>query len=346
MKPAIRAASVALGLAIGAAGAWVAWLLAVPAQFILGPAIAVTVAGVSGLRTDMPAPLRNAAFVVIGAIMGSGVTPGVLDAARKWPLSFLVLGASLVVIMGITAVLFRRFWGYDRTTAVLSSAPGHLSFVIGLGAETGGNLAAISIVQSIRLLCLTLFVPVIVAAWGFGDAAHAGSVPAVAMSLPQLAAMLPACLGAGYALNRLRMPAGFLIGAMLVSTVLHLTGSVQGVVPDWLAVPCFIAMGTMIGARFSGVRAPELFRYSGAGLLATAIAVAIAGAAAALASSVTGIALGPMLIAFAPGGVETMAAIALLVNADPAFVAAHHMMRLFILTGLIPLFLGRSAGRI
>ncbi len=37
-----------------------------------------------------------------------------------------------------------------------------------------------------------------------------------------------------------------------------------------------------------------------------------------------------------------MAAIALLVNADPAFVAAHHVMRLFMLTGMIPLFLGRK----
>ncbi len=112
--------------------------------------------------------------------------------------------------------------------------------------------------------------------------------------------------------------------------------------PDWLSVPCFIVMGAMIGTRFSGVRPRDLARFAGAGVITTVIAVGIAGAAAWFASWLTGLPLGPMLVAFAPGGVETMAAIALLINADPAFVAAHHVMRLFILLALVPLFLGSS----
>lgn len=341
MKPAVRAASVALAFALGGAGAILAWLASVPAPFILGPAVAVTIAGVAGLRTEIPTPLRNAAFVVIGAIMGSGVTPGVLDAAWQWPLSFLALGLTMAVIMAVTTALLRQKWHYDRTTAVLSSAPGHLSFVMGLGAETGGNLAAISIVQSIRLLCLTLFVPMVVALGGF-ELPGVSAMPAGEMPLVQLAAMLPACFAAGYALHRLRLPAGFLIGAMLVSTIAHLAGLAHGAIPAWLSVPCFVAMGTMIGTRFSGIRPGELVRYAGAGLVSTAIAVLFAATGAVVAAFLTGLPLGPLLIAFAPGGVETMAAIALLVNADPAFVAAHHVMRLFMLTAMIPLFLGRS----
>jgi uncharacterized membrane protein AbrB (regulator of aidB expression) len=37
-----------------------------------------------------------------------------------------------------------------------------------------------------------------------------------------------------------------------------------------------------------------------------------------------------------------MSAIALAVDADPAYVAAHHVMRLFMLTALIPIFLRRA----
>jgi membrane AbrB-like protein len=163
--------------------------------------------------------------------------------------------------------------------------------------------------------------------------------------LLQLAAMLPACAALGFALHWLRMPAAFLIGAMLVSTLAHLTGLVEGMVPAWLSIPSFVIMGVMIGTRFSGVRLRDLARYAGAGLMTTCIAVAIAGVAAYFASWLTGLPLAPMLVAFAPGGVETMAAIALLINADPAFVAAHHVMRLFILTGLVPIFLGRQKSR-
>ncbi len=153
-------AALALALALGAAGAALAWFASVPAPFILGPAVVVTIAGIAGLKTAIPAPLRNGAFVVIGAIMGSSVTPQVLDAARHWPQSFAILALSIVAIMAVTTAIFRRFYVYDRVTAVLSSTPGHLSFILGLGAATGGNLAAISVIQSVRLLALTLFVPV------------------------------------------------------------------------------------------------------------------------------------------------------------------------------------------
>lgn len=333
-------AALALALALGAAGAALAWFASVPAPFILGPAVVVTIAGIAGLKTAVPAPLRNGAFVVIGAIMGSSVTPQVLDAARHWPQSFAILALSIVAIMAVTTAIFRRFYVYDRVTAVLSSTPGHLSFILGLGAATGGNLAAISVIQSVRLLALTLFVPVAVAIGGFELPAN--TRPNGSMPMLQLAAMLPACAAFGYALHRLRMPAGFLIGAMLVSFAVHLTGTVEGLVPDWLSVPCFIVMGAMIGTRFSGVRPRDLARFAGAGVITTVVAVGIAGAAAWFASWLTGLPLGPMLVAFAPGGVETMAAIALLINADPAFVAAHHVMRLFILLALVPLFLGSS----
>jgi uncharacterized membrane protein AbrB (regulator of aidB expression) len=47
-------------------------------------------------------------------------------------------------------------------------------------------------------------------------------------------------------------------------------------------------------------------------------------------------------VAFAPGGVEAMAAMALSMDYDPAFVATHHVFRLLFLMALLPLLLGRS----
>ena len=49
-----------------------------------------------------------------------------------------------------------------------------------------------------------------------------------------------------------------------------------------------------------------------------------------------------MLVAFAPGGLETMVAMGAVIGADAGFVAAAHIARLFMLTGLVPLFLGRG----
>jgi uncharacterized membrane protein AbrB (regulator of aidB expression) len=46
-----------------------------------------------------------------------------------------------------------------------------------------------------------------------------------------------------------------------------------------------------------------------------------------------------VFVAFAPGGVEAMAAMALALNYDPAFVAVHHIYRIILLILSLPLFL-------
>jgi uncharacterized membrane protein AbrB (regulator of aidB expression) len=46
-------------------------------------------------------------------------------------------------------------------------------------------------------------------------------------------------------------------------------------------------------------------------------------------------------LAFAPGGVEVMAAIAVETGLEPAFVAAHHVFRLIVLTVLVPVMIAR-----
>lgn len=282
--------------------------------------------------------MRNMVFVIIGCVMGSGVTPEVVRGVATWPASVFLLAASVAAVLWTTARLLERGFRHGRTTAVLAAAPGHLSFVMSLGAETGGHLPAIGVIQSIRLLCLTLIVPFAVTAFGYALAPTA--VPgARETTLPWLAALVLAAWAGGWLLTLLKMPASWLIGGLFVSTAGHATGVVEGSVPQWLSIPAYVFMGSLIGSRFAGVTLTELRRYAAAGLLATAVSAVIAIAFAVLAAELTGLPMGQVLIAFAPGGVETMSAMAVLMHADPAYVAAHHVLRLFVLTGLLPLFL-------
>jgi hypothetical protein len=58
-----------------------------------------------------------------------------------------------------------------------------------------------------------------------------------------------------------------------------------------------------------------------------------------LVSWLLSMAYGQVFVAFAPGGVEAMAAMALALNYDPAFVAVHHIYRIIMLILALPLFL-------
>ncbi|MCJ9753740.1 AbrB family transcriptional regulator, partial [Neorhizobium sp. BETTINA12A] len=57
----------------------------------------------------------------------------------------------------------------------------------------------------------------------------------------------------------------------------------------------------------------------------------------------TGVPLDAALIAFAPGGLETMSAMAVMLHADPTYVGAHHVLRLMFLSVLMPVVLGKEA---
>jgi hypothetical protein len=56
-------------------------------------------------------------------------------------------------------------------------------------------------------------------------------------------------------------------------------------------------------------------------------------------SAVTGFPFAQIWIAYAPGGVEGMAAMALSLHLDPVFVATHHIFRILALIGLLPILL-------
>lgn len=331
-------------LGIAALGAAVTYALSFPAPFLTGPAIAVTLAGLAGVRTKaLPQRLRDVVFVILGLTIGQGVTPDVFGAMRTWPVTLVALGVSLFAIIFFTRAALMRFWSMDAATAFLSSSPGHLSYVLGLSEGVKADLKIVSIVQSIRVLALTLLVPVAVTLTGrIPD--RALEAPAETAPGPLLALIIAAGL-AGYVLQRLKLPAAYLIGGMLVSIAAHVSGLVSGVMSFWLAAAAFVSLGALIGSRFSGVTGPELRRAFSAGVMVTVLGVVLAGAFAVLAHWITGMDLIAILVAFAPGGLETMAAMSVILGIDPTFVATHHVTRLLMLTAIVPFFVLRGRGK-
>ena len=327
-------------LATGTAGALIATFLHFPAAFLTGPAIAVTLAGLFGLPLSIPMPLRNICFVAIGMIIGSGVSPETLEAARHWPLSFIGLVVNLVIIMQAAWMLLIKVWRFDRKTALFAAIPGHLSYALSLASETsGGSLVTVGMIQSMRILSLTLLVPFSVAAMGLTPENVVLVRPV--MGLAWLTGTLLVALAVGMVFLRLNMPAAFLMGGIAAAAASHLTGIASGVVPQWIVVPCFVILGSLIGTRFSNISLYVLRRALLAAMAVTALTFAISMISAIVVSELTGLDIKQMFLAYAPGGLETMIAIAVNLKIDPTFVAGHHVFRLLVLLVLIPLFLRR-----
>lgn len=339
----MRGAAIALGFAFPGAVALAA--AGVPAGALLGATAAVAAAALAGLGPVVPALLRNLAFAVIGLSLGAGITGGILDDIARWPISLLGLALTVVLTMAVTGRLLVRAFGLGPDTAALSVSPGALSYAVALAAQGHGDLRSVVLLQSVRLLLVTLCLPPAIAALAglaspgpiaAGGAVEPGSLPALALVLAGLAG--------GRLLDRAGSPAAYLLAGLAVSGSAHALGWVTGALPDPVILFGFAVTGAVIGSRFTGIALPDLMRLAAAGVAATSLSVALSAAGALGVAMLTGLSFPVVWVAFAPGGVEGMAAIGLALGYDPAFVATHHIFRIIAVITLLPLAL-RLAGR-
>jgi hypothetical protein len=325
---------------IGAAGGALFEVLGLPAAWLSGSLVAVTIAAFSGLEVKVPNWMTSGMFLLMGTIMGSAVTPDTLRLMLSWPISMGGLLILVPAIVGGIMLYLARVEGYSRSTAFYAAIPGAMNYVMALTLGSKADARAVVVVQSFRLVLLVAALP------GFLSLAGLGTVvikpPATAAvtwwEFPLLFLLSFSC---GLGMERVRVPGGATVGAMVASAVLHATGLVTAQVPQPLAIFAFITMGALIAGRFAGTSLIELrmlLRPSvGAFLVGTAVTILVA----ALTAFLAGLPLGKVILAYAPGGIEAMAILAFVLDMDPAFVSAHHIVRFVGIAVLLP-FVARA----
>ena len=322
----------------GTLGSLFGWGLALPAPFLMGPVIVSTLFAILRTGFSVPEQIKQISFILIGISVGSNVTPEALLSISRWPLSILLMILSVITIIFLCKIILQNFFGMDKKSSLLASTPGHLSFVLMLGTETKADTTKIAIIQSIRVLALTIITPVIVVLYS-GSELNDANLQREIMNSGSLVALCLLSIIGGLLLKVLNFPAPFLIGAMLISALSHGTNLTPGYVPNLLEGIAFAILGTVIGARFVGVEMKSLKSCLVSGLTITLAGVFICFLATSIIYKITGIPFIHIFIAIAPGGLETMVAMGGLVDAEPTYVAFHHVMRLFFIALLIPIVL-------
>ena len=330
--------SIIMAFFAGTLGSLFGWGLALPAPFLMGPVIVSTLFAILRTGFSVPEQIKQISFILIGISVGSNVTPEALLSISRWPFSILIMILSVITIILLCKIILQNFFGMDKKSSLLASTPGHLSFVLMLGTETKADTTKIAIIQSIRVLALTIITPVIVVLYS-GSELNDANLQREIMNSGSLVVLCLLSIIGGLLLKVLNFPAPFLIGAMLISALSHGTNLTPGYVPNFLEGIAFAILGTVIGARFVGVEMKSLKSCLVSGLTITLAGVFICFLATSIIYKITGIPFIHIFIAIAPGGLETMVAMGGLVDAEPTYVAFHHVMRLFFIALLIPIVL-------
>jgi membrane AbrB-like protein len=321
---------------IAAGGGVLFMLVGFPAGLIAGSVLAVAVAALMGRPVLVPPLLARITFVLVGISIGTVVTPETLKGIAAWPLSIAVLAVAVVCMILATTSYLRIVHRWDPQSALFGASPGALAQVMGLAAEYGADLRGIAIVQTVRVVMLTVGMPAALALFGLAASPNLVTGRTLSGSAAELALMIVVPTIVALALMWARFPGGLLFGAMLGSAVLYGGGFIQASPPGWLTSAGVVALGAVTGARFANTDLRMLLGYIGAAFGSFAVAAAVAGTFVLLLIHILPLRTADVIVAFAPGAQDTMTVLALALHLDPIYVGAHHLARFLLVSLSLP----------
>ena len=328
-------------LVIGTAGGLLFLWLNLPGGLISGAMVTVGIAALSGRPVAVPAILTQTVLVLLGITLGSLVSRQLIQHMSAYPLTIGLLALATFCSTFGSSLYLQRVHGWDQTSALLAGSPGALSQITMLAAEKGADVAAIAVVQTMRVIILTAALPLVVASTG-----SAPTVPAAVISLTAsplaLAVLAAAAIATALLLRLARFPASWMFGAMIASALLHGTDLVEGGLPPWMRNVALVGIGAVIGTRFARISRSTLVSHLNAGLGSFAVAIAISAIFVTVTVMATNVRFADVVVAFAPGAMDAMLALALTLHIDPIFVGAHHLSRFVFVSittpGIVHLF--------
>lgn len=135
--------------------------LSVPGGPIFGAMVgAAAVTLLRDVETTVPGPLKTAALIVIGMVIGAQITRSAMSSVAAVLLPA-VLSALLIIAAGLAITLLLRMLGQAPPQDVLATSPGALSVVAGVAVERGAGAVEVAVFHLVRVVLVILSLPLV-----------------------------------------------------------------------------------------------------------------------------------------------------------------------------------------
>ena len=324
-------ATAALALGSG----WLCSRLQVPLPWMIGPLAATSLASILGAATASWNPARNAGQWMIATALGLYFTPAVTALVLQlWWAVLLAIAWALLLGWGFGLWLHRvGLPGVPgtpralRATTYFAGAIGGASEMTLLAEREGARTDLVASGHSLRLLIVTIVVPVAFAVLGLHglDPAPPGMREVRAEGLFILLSATLA--GAGVAsLGRGANP--WFMGALVVAMGLTMSGVQLSALPTWAINAAQLFIGISLGVRFRREFVGHAPRWLAAVALGTLAMIVLCAGAAALLAQLTGLHPATLVLGMSPGGISEMAITAKVLQMGVPVVTAFQVCRL------------------
>ena len=344
-RPLARMAILWAGLVLASGAlAGLFQLTGFPAALLLGPMLAAIAFGVRGAPIRVPKVGFQAAQAMIGCLVAHAVNASIVATLMEDGLLILAVVGVTVVASAMTGWILTRIRLLPGTTAAWGSSPGGASAMVAMAEEFGADPRLVAFMQYVRVACVALTASVVARLL----AGSGGTVPGgdMAPGPPAVLATLAVAGVGAWAGLRLRVPAGAMIGPLVLGAALHATGLAAMALPSWLLALAYAGIGWTVGLRFTPATVRATIHALPAVLVATFGLIGLCGLWAWGLTFLLPIDFLTAYLATSPGGLDSVAIIAVGTHSDVSFVLAVQTLRLLvvIVTGpLVAKWISRGA---
>jgi hypothetical protein len=334
-------AGVALALVVGTAGGWAASVAGIPLPWMLGSMGACLAAVLASAPVERPKRVVEPMRMVLGVMLGSTLTPELLERAGEMAVSVALLVPYVAVAALVGWLYFARLCRLDRETAFFAAMPGGVFTMTAYAEDIGADVRQVALIQSARIILVVSTLPFVIRWLADADVASASLLPGGPMSdipLRDAALLIAAGLVGWIAARAVRVPGAAIVGPMVASAALHLAGITAVQPPGLFVIAAQVVLGAAIGTRFTGSSPAQIGRtiWMSTGFVLAMLVLTAATAYGA--HLLTGIHPFAGVLAYAPGGLTEMSLVALGLGFNVGYVATLHFLRILLIALVAPIF--------
>ena len=330
-------------------------LAGVPAPYLVGSMFGIWIlsAVIKPLAKSFNIPRWFHIFVVLGlaVLIGAMFSPDTLGQMANWITTILVMLVASLVATAVGYYYLTRIAGYDPLLAIFCAIPGGQAEVLIMSRDLLEKDYVVALCHLVRVVTVFCSVPLFLAlTMGKGVVQDSNVILSELRSIFDLSiVVIMQIIGlaiVGYGVARLlRVPIPYMMGPLLLSMVLHISGLVSIPRVSEFVFLAQITIGGAIGARLGKFQFKVLAGHLKNALVNVLLVMAVFLAAAYLVAAVTDVGLADVMLGFVPGGLYEVTLLSLIFGFDVAFVAVHHSSRMMFILFSLPLLtklLGRD----
>lgn len=317
-------------------------LIGMPSPVLFGALVGGVVYAVLGShRLSLPEPCFTFGQAVVGVTIGALVDMQTLGALGTdlAPILGACIATLVISVAGGYALRVRR--DMSLATGVFAMVAGGASGVTAIAHELGADERVVAMVQYLRVLLVLIAMPVVTAVVFRPPSDHDatfGDDPALLGGL----AFTALSVGIGLLLARwFKLPAGSLLGPMLVSIPLALSGWFDPFggpgVPAAIVNVGYALIGIQVGLRFTRESLKSIASLLPRATVLIFVVIAACAGLAVVLAWMTGESMFDAYLATTPGGLYAVLATAIESGSNVTFVLGVQVMRLIVMLLAAPL---------